>query len=133
MFLGEMEEILDVVEPLQFQKIEAPLFRQIARCVSSAHFQVFNTLFKQFFDAKLRPSYFSRLAKILKPQIHSFWVENKKNWVYIKNRVLQTFITAFLKFEFVNLINLLNLICKKSFLKIIKTKSNYFTTHERFS
>lgn len=40
MFLGEMEEILDVVEPLQFQKIEAPLFRQIARCVSSAHFQV---------------------------------------------------------------------------------------------
>lgn len=41
MFLGEMEEILDVVEPLQFQKIETPLFRQIARCVSSAHFQVF--------------------------------------------------------------------------------------------
>jgi len=40
MFLGEMEEILDVVEPLQFQKIQAPLFRQIARCVSSAHFQV---------------------------------------------------------------------------------------------
>lgn len=42
MFLGEMEEILDVVEPLQFQKIEVPLFKQIARCVSSAHFQVFN-------------------------------------------------------------------------------------------
>ncbi|XP_050526667.1 serine/threonine-protein phosphatase 2A 56 kDa regulatory subunit epsilon isoform isoform X2 [Daktulosphaira vitifoliae] len=40
MFLGEMEEILDVVEPLQFQKIQVPLFRQIARCVSSAHFQV---------------------------------------------------------------------------------------------
>lgn len=42
MFLGELEEILDVVEPLQFQKIETPLFKQIARCVSSAHFQVFN-------------------------------------------------------------------------------------------
>ncbi|KAL4135748.1 hypothetical protein QTP88_007339 [Uroleucon formosanum] len=40
MFLGEMEEILDVVEPLQFQKIETHLFKQIARCVSSAHFQV---------------------------------------------------------------------------------------------
>lgn len=45
MFLGEMEEILDVVEPLQFQKIETPLFRQIARCVSSAHFQVFFYLY----------------------------------------------------------------------------------------
>lgn len=50
MFLGEMEEILDVVEPLQFQKIEAPLFRQIARCVSSAHFQVFNTYLKFCID-----------------------------------------------------------------------------------
>lgn len=48
MFLGEMEEILDVVEPLQFQKIQTPLFKQIARCVSSAHFQVFCNLFFYF-------------------------------------------------------------------------------------
>jgi len=40
MFLGEIEEILDVIEPAQFVKIQEPLFRQIARCVSSPHFQV---------------------------------------------------------------------------------------------
>ncbi|CAG5117547.1 unnamed protein product [Candidula unifasciata] len=40
MFLGEIEEILDVIEPSQFQRIEEDLFRQIARCVSSPHFQV---------------------------------------------------------------------------------------------
>ncbi|UYV78783.1 PPP2R5B [Cordylochernes scorpioides] len=40
MFLGEMEEILDVIEPAQFVKIQVPLFKQIARCVSSPHFQV---------------------------------------------------------------------------------------------
>ena len=40
MFLGEIEEILDVIEPGQFVKIQDPLFRQIARCVSSPHFQV---------------------------------------------------------------------------------------------
>lgn len=40
MFLGEIEEILDVIEPSQFAKIQEPLFRQIARCVSSPHFQV---------------------------------------------------------------------------------------------
>ncbi|XP_013398881.1 serine/threonine-protein phosphatase 2A 56 kDa regulatory subunit epsilon isoform isoform X4 [Lingula anatina] len=40
MFLGEIEEILDVIEPTQFQKIQEPLFKQIARCVSSPHFQV---------------------------------------------------------------------------------------------
>jgi hypothetical protein len=40
MFLGEIEEILDVIEPGQFVKIQEPLFRQIAKCVSSPHFQV---------------------------------------------------------------------------------------------
>ncbi|XP_033000705.1 serine/threonine-protein phosphatase 2A 56 kDa regulatory subunit alpha isoform [Lacerta agilis] len=40
MFLGEIEEILDVIEPTQFKKIQEPLFKQIAKCVSSSHFQV---------------------------------------------------------------------------------------------
>ena len=40
MFLGEIEEILDAIDPAQFQKIMDPLFKQIARCVSSPHFQV---------------------------------------------------------------------------------------------
>ena len=40
MFLGEIEEILDVIDPAQFKKIMVPLFKNIARCVSSPHFQV---------------------------------------------------------------------------------------------
>lgn len=40
MFLGEIEEILDVIDPTQFQKVMEPLFKTIARCVSSPHFQV---------------------------------------------------------------------------------------------
>ncbi|XP_041038856.1 serine/threonine-protein phosphatase 2A 56 kDa regulatory subunit alpha isoform isoform X3 [Cetorhinus maximus] len=40
MYLGEVEEILDVIEPSQFKKIQEPLFKQIAKCVSNAHFQV---------------------------------------------------------------------------------------------
>lgn len=46
MFLGEIEEILDVIEPAQFVKIQEQLFKQIARCVSSPHFQV--SLFDYF-------------------------------------------------------------------------------------
>ena len=42
MFLGELEEILDIIEPDQFIKIQEPLFRQLAKCVSSPHFQVSN-------------------------------------------------------------------------------------------
>uniref|UniRef100_A0A6P7FUA6 Serine/threonine-protein phosphatase 2A 56 kDa regulatory subunit epsilon isoform-like n=1 Tax=Diabrotica virgifera virgifera TaxID=50390 RepID=A0A6P7FUA6_DIAVI len=39
MFLGEIEEVLDVIEPSQFLRIQEPLFRQISKCVSSPHFQ----------------------------------------------------------------------------------------------
>lgn len=40
MYLNELEEILDVIEPAEFQKVMLPLFRQLAKCVSSPHFQV---------------------------------------------------------------------------------------------
>jgi serine/threonine-protein phosphatase 2A regulatory subunit B' len=40
MFLNELEEILDVIEPTEFIKIIEPLFKQLAKCVSSPHFQV---------------------------------------------------------------------------------------------
>lgn len=40
MFLNELEEILDVIEPTEFIKIIDPLFKQLAKCVSSPHFQV---------------------------------------------------------------------------------------------
>ncbi|CAH1791574.1 unnamed protein product [Owenia fusiformis] len=40
MFLNELEEILDVIEPAEFQKVMVPLFRTLAKCVSSPHFQV---------------------------------------------------------------------------------------------
>ena len=40
MFLNELEEILDVMEPVEFVKVMHPLFKQIGRCISSPHFQV---------------------------------------------------------------------------------------------
>lgn len=40
MFLNEIEEILDIMEPTEFVKVQVPLFQQISRCISSPHFQV---------------------------------------------------------------------------------------------
>ncbi|XP_078672316.1 serine/threonine-protein phosphatase 2A 56 kDa regulatory subunit epsilon isoform-like isoform X5 [Branchiostoma floridae x Branchiostoma belcheri] len=40
MYLGEIEEILDVIEPSQFVRIQENLFKQMSKCVSSPHFQV---------------------------------------------------------------------------------------------
>uniref|UniRef100_A0A8C4QPW0 Serine/threonine protein phosphatase 2A regulatory subunit n=1 Tax=Eptatretus burgeri TaxID=7764 RepID=A0A8C4QPW0_EPTBU len=40
LFLNELEEILDVIEPSEFMKVMEQLFRQLTKCVSSPHFQV---------------------------------------------------------------------------------------------
>ena len=59
MFLNELEEILDVIEPVEFQKVMVALFKQLAKCVSSPHFQVKNC--EQF--ANFEPSEFNFLNK----------------------------------------------------------------------
>lgn len=40
MFLHEVEEVLDATDQVEFQKIQIPLFHQLARCINSQHFQV---------------------------------------------------------------------------------------------
>ncbi|EFJ33884.1 hypothetical protein SELMODRAFT_167051 [Selaginella moellendorffii] len=40
LFLGEMEEILEGTQAAEFQRCMVPLFRQLARCLNSSHFQV---------------------------------------------------------------------------------------------
>ncbi|KAL6551434.1 hypothetical protein OROGR_007588 [Orobanche gracilis] len=40
MFLGELEEVLEATQPPEFLRCMVPLFRQIARCLRSSHFQV---------------------------------------------------------------------------------------------
>lgn len=40
LFLGEMEEILELTQAPEFALVMKPLFRQIAKCLNSSHFQV---------------------------------------------------------------------------------------------
>lgn len=40
MFLNEIEDIFEVMEPSEFLKIQIPLFAQLLKCISSPHFQV---------------------------------------------------------------------------------------------
>eukprot|EP00267_Zea_mays_P020368 XP_008643629.1 uncharacterized LOC100281610 isoform X2 [Zea mays] len=39
LFLGELEEVLEATQPAEFQRCMVPLFKQIARCLNSSHFQ----------------------------------------------------------------------------------------------
>ncbi|KAK9058801.1 hypothetical protein SSX86_023644 [Deinandra increscens subsp. villosa] len=40
LFLGELEEVLEATQATEFQRCMVPLFKQIARCLNSPHFQV---------------------------------------------------------------------------------------------
>ncbi|GMI65806.1 hypothetical protein like AT5G03470 [Hibiscus trionum] len=40
LFLGELEEVLEAMQPAEFQRCMLPLFRQIARCINNPNFQV---------------------------------------------------------------------------------------------
>lgn len=40
LFLGELEEILEATQPEIFEQCMVSLFRQVARCLNSSHFQV---------------------------------------------------------------------------------------------
>lgn len=40
LFLEELEDILELTQLGEFQKVMKPLFRQLAKCITSSHFQV---------------------------------------------------------------------------------------------
>ena len=40
MFLNEVEDIFEVMDPAEFAKVQEPLFNQLAKSVASSHFQV---------------------------------------------------------------------------------------------
>jgi hypothetical protein len=42
MYLNEVEDIFEVMDPAEFAKVQVPLFQQLAKSVASPHFQVCN-------------------------------------------------------------------------------------------
>jgi serine/threonine-protein phosphatase 2A regulatory subunit B' len=48
LFLDEIEEILDEIDPEEFKKIQVPLFKRIGQCVASMNFQVYTAVVLYF-------------------------------------------------------------------------------------
>ncbi|CAG0915058.1 unnamed protein product [Notodromas monacha] len=80
MFLNELEEILDVIEPAEFQKVMVPLFRQLAKCVSSPHFQVAERAL-YYWNNEYIMSLVSDNAKVILPiMFPSLYKNSKSHW-----------------------------------------------------
>lgn len=79
MFLNELEEILDVLEPGEFQAVMVPLFRQLAKCVSSPHFQVAERAL-YFWNNDWIINLISENATTLVPLVFPALYQSKEHW-----------------------------------------------------
>ncbi|CAB4060407.1 PPP2R5 [Lepeophtheirus salmonis] len=80
MFLNELEEILDVIEPLEFQKVMIPLFNQMAKCVSSLHFQVAERALYYWNNEYIMSLIAENAAVILPIMYPALYKNSKSHW-----------------------------------------------------
>jgi serine/threonine-protein phosphatase 2A regulatory subunit B' len=74
MFLGELEEILETINMVEFQKVMVPLFWRIGYCISSLHFQVIlhrNHLVKKIHIIWIDSPIIPMLVLLLEKVIHA--------------------------------------------------------------
>ncbi|XP_016305377.1 serine/threonine-protein phosphatase 2A 56 kDa regulatory subunit gamma isoform [Sinocyclocheilus anshuiensis] len=80
MFLNELEEILDVIEPSEFVKVMEPLFCQLAKCVSSPHFQVAERALYYWNNEYIMSLISDNAAKILPIMFPALYRNSKSHW-----------------------------------------------------
>ncbi|XP_063905336.1 serine/threonine-protein phosphatase 2A 56 kDa regulatory subunit gamma isoform isoform X2 [Zophobas morio] len=80
MFLNELEEILDVIEPGEFQKVMCPLFKQLAKCVSSPHFQVAERALYYWNNEYVMSLVSENATEILPLMFPSLYKNSKSHW-----------------------------------------------------
>jgi serine/threonine-protein phosphatase 2A regulatory subunit B' len=85
MFLNEVEEILDVTDPVEFQKIQVPLFQQLARCINSQHFQVAERALLYWNNEYVVNLMSDNLTVILATVFPALYTNSKSHWnQYVK-------------------------------------------------
>ncbi|KAF9821355.1 hypothetical protein IEO21_00601 [Rhodonia placenta] len=80
MFLSEMEEVLDVIDPVEFQKIQVPLFQQLARCINSQHFQVAERALMYWNNEYIVNLMSDNLAVILPIVFPALYANSRSHW-----------------------------------------------------
>ncbi|XP_069812811.1 serine/threonine-protein phosphatase 2A 56 kDa regulatory subunit delta isoform-like [Dendropsophus ebraccatus] len=94
MFLNELEEILDVMEPSEFTKIMEPLFRQLAQCVSSPHFQFFTQSWLPIADS-VEFGVFDCLRNSSTDDVKKLWEEGDEAPKQDNKELIYSYITGY--------------------------------------
>ncbi|KAL5489850.1 RTS1 [Sanghuangporus weigelae] len=93
MFLNEVEEVLDVIDPAEFPKIVVPLFQQLARCVNSQHFQVAERALYYWNNEYIVNLMTDNLAIILPIIFPALYINSRSHW----NRTIHGMVYSALK------------------------------------
>lgn len=96
MFLGELEEVLELVQVEDMAQIVVPVFRQIARCTTSMHFQVAERVL-YFWNSQHIVTLFEAYRKSLMPifvgalheNLTEHWNPNVQNLSYHVQNLLR--------------------------------------------
>ncbi|KZP24808.1 protein phosphatase 2A regulatory B subunit [Athelia psychrophila] len=80
MFLNEVEEVLDVTDPVEFQKIQVALFQQLARCINSQHFQVAERALLYWNNEYVVNLMSDNLSAILPIVFPALYTNSKSHW-----------------------------------------------------
>ncbi|KAJ7740681.1 protein phosphatase PP2A0 B subunit gamma isoform [Mycena maculata] len=80
MYLNEVEEVLDVTDPVEFQKIQVPLFQQLARCINGQHFQVAERALLYWNNEYVVNLMSDNLAVILPIVFPALYTNSKSHW-----------------------------------------------------
>jgi len=93
MFLNELEEILDMIEPENFKNIMDPLFKQISRCLCSSHFQVAERCLLLFNSDAVMNLVEENIEKVLPIIFPNIYRVSKEHW----NQAIVTLVLNLLK------------------------------------
>uniref|UniRef100_A0A8C2MST5 Serine/threonine-protein phosphatase 2A 56 kDa regulatory subunit n=1 Tax=Cricetulus griseus TaxID=10029 RepID=A0A8C2MST5_CRIGR len=74
------EEILDAIEPSEFSKVIEPLFCQLAKCVSSPHFQVAEHALYYWNNEYIMSLISGNAARVLRIMFPAFYRNSKSRW-----------------------------------------------------
>lgn len=80
MFLNELEEVLDVTDPAEFQKVQVALFQQLARCINSQHFQVAERALLYWNNEYVVNLMSDNLAVLLPIVFPALYTNSKSHW-----------------------------------------------------
>lgn len=99
MFLNELEEILDVIEQDEFAKVIVPLFTQLARCVSSPHFQVAERALYYWNNEYFLSLVQENSAQIIPIMFPPLYRNSKSHWNKSIHNLMYTALKVFMEFD----------------------------------